>query len=166
MQLLNIPHAADAGISPGDLTAWGNQVLLSGLDSNDHDELWVTNGTVAGTIEVTNIASSSSVQSLYPAGITAFGKQALFYGADPNGNEENCVFNGSTTTELTTPPSTAGPHLADTTVLGDKALFNAQGADRIYNLWVTDGTPGGTAELTNIANASNSGLIPSDMTLL
>jgi ELWxxDGT repeat protein len=170
MQLLNIPNAADAGLSPGDLTAWGNQVLFSGLDNNDHDELWVTDGTVAGTREETNIASSSSVQSLFPAGITAFGKQALFYGIDPNGNEEIWAFNGGTTIELTTPPSTAGPylnnHFPDITVIGNKALFNAQGADRIYNLCVTDGTPGGTTELTNIANAGSSGLSPSDMMLL
>ena len=40
-----------SGVNP-DLTANGNVALFDGYDKSGHLQLWVTNGTVAGTSEV------------------------------------------------------------------------------------------------------------------
>lgn len=35
-----------------DLTAFGNKVLFAGVDASGHDQLWMTDGTSAGTSEL------------------------------------------------------------------------------------------------------------------
>jgi ELWxxDGT repeat protein len=62
-------------------------------------------------------------------------------------------------------PSAAS--LLDLTVFGNQVLFSGRDASGKYGLWTTDGTVGGTVELTPITGAgtgTNVGLNPSDLT--
>jgi hypothetical protein len=53
-ELTGIVGAAttSAGFDPSGFTLYDGVVLFNGIDSSGHSELWKTNGTTAGTIEV------------------------------------------------------------------------------------------------------------------
>ena len=104
------------GLQPVDFTVFGSKVLFLGNDASDHYNLWVTDGTGAGTSELT-VSGAYSVRL-----------------SDRHGNDP------------------------DIAVLGSKALFQGLEAGiGLINLWVTDGTPAGTSQLT-VAGAHSSGL--------
>jgi len=81
-----------------EFTALGNEVLFEGEDQSDHLGLWVTNGTVLGTSELTAIANAYS-GGLFTSGVnpdlTANGNVALIDGYDANGHLQLWVTNGT-----------------------------------------------------------------------
>ncbi len=54
--------------------------MFSGTDDRFHKELWVTDGTVAGTHELT--IATGNLGGLQPADFTVFNGQVLFEGFD------------------------------------------------------------------------------------
>lgn len=81
-----------------EFTALGDEVLFEGEDQSGHLGLWVTNGTVLGTSELTGIANAYS-GGLFTSGInpdiTANGGVALFDGYDSSGHLQLWVTNGT-----------------------------------------------------------------------
>src|SRR6266567_474734 len=77
-------------------------VLFNGLDASGHAGLWVTNGTAAGTFELTGISGAASFGT-NPLDLTAFGGEVLFNGTDASGQFGLWVTNGTAagTHELT-----------------------------------------------------------------
>lgn len=65
------------GLSPTDITVLGAQVLFAGINSSGDVGLWTSDGTAAGTVELTSIAGASSAE-VAPADLTVFGADALF----------------------------------------------------------------------------------------
>ena len=59
-----------SGLSPTDLTVLNGQVLFSGVDSAGHTGLWTTDGTAAGTHELTNVGGAST-KGLAPFDLTS-----------------------------------------------------------------------------------------------
>ena len=58
------------GFNPSGFTVFDGTVLFSGVNSSGHNELWTTNGTAAGTKEVSPIAGTQ-VHGLSPVDLTA-----------------------------------------------------------------------------------------------
>ena len=154
-----------SGFSPG-FTILGTRALFEGYDASGIDGLWVTDGTSAGTSELTVAGSFAS--GLFPdvntPDLTVFGGKALFAGEDTSGNIGLWSTNGTGagTSELTVAGSNAtglffNIAAPDFTVLGNKVLFAGQDAAGNSSLWVTDGTAGGTSELA-VAGANAGGL--------
>ena len=107
-----------------------NIVLFAGIDSaNNAFGLWETDGTAAGTFELT-----STGQATVP-GTPAINGEAL-YGFLPD-----------------------PPWSLDLTVFNGEVLFVGRSAVTSYGLWVTDGTGAGTHELTGIVGANASGVL-------
>jgi ELWxxDGT repeat protein len=157
-------------------------VLFNATGTDDEPELWVTNGTAAGTSEV----AEESI-GLDPQYITNFNGVALFEGADQNPDPEALPglweTNGTAagTSEI---GGIASSEIANANFNGlqpsyfqvyhGEALF--QGAaglagDVVLGLWVTNGTAGGTSEIggnknSEIHNAYSGGLLqdPPDFT--
>jgi hypothetical protein len=50
---MGLTGADPSGLNPSDLTVFKNVVLFDGYDSSGKTGLWVTNGTAAGTHELT-----------------------------------------------------------------------------------------------------------------
>src|SRR5947209_8547751 len=77
-------------------------VLFNGQDAANDFTLWVTNGTVAGTQELTGISGASS-GGLDPVDLTVFNGEVLFNGVDASGNPGLWMTNGTVagTQELT-----------------------------------------------------------------
>jgi ELWxxDGT repeat protein len=91
-----------------DFTVFGNKTLLVGEDASGRQNLWVTDGTSAGTSELT-VASAYSGglfdRNNQPSGyeFAALGNKALFSGADTNGHFSLWMTDGTSTgtSELT-----------------------------------------------------------------
>ena len=75
------PVANASGIAPSDLTVYDGEVLFSGRDTTGHFQLWETNGTVAGTQEVTTAANGFR-QGLNPSNMEVYDDEVLFQGLD------------------------------------------------------------------------------------
>ena len=145
------------------------RVLFSGIDANGHVNLWVTNGTSAGTSEIS--ISKQFAGGFNPQHLTVFGSKVLFEGLDSQDHGNLWVTNGTAagTSELSVKgqhPNSFVPQ--DFTVLGSKVLFNGQDSSNNYDLWVTNGTAAGTSEIsvpsTNVSPVI--GLDPQDLVTL
>ncbi|MCK1554440.1 cadherin-like domain-containing protein [Bradyrhizobium sp. 177] len=155
------PGGLFSNFTDPDFTAFKGQVLFNGVNVSGAKGLWVTDGTAAGTHEVTGISGANivGVNLANPAGVNprsmiVFGDEVLFFGANESGNQGLWVTDGTAvgTHELV---DISGSHLA---VFNDQVLFESKDANGNLNLWVTDGTATGTLELTGISGANSGGL--------
>jgi ELWxxDGT repeat protein len=170
LELAGIIGAAAAGVAPTDLTVFNDEVLFTGTDTAGDLGLWVTNGTAGGTHELTGIGSASST-GLDPTEMTVFNNEVLFNGVDANGLSGLWVTDGTVggTHQLFAgaggASDPAGLNPTNITVYNGEVLFSGLGASGDMNLWVSDGTAGGTHELTGVVGADSAGLAPSDLTV-
>jgi hypothetical protein len=132
--------------------------------------LWTTNGSAIGTNELS--VSGASASGLAPNDMTVFNSQVLFNGTDTSDSCGVWLTNGTAggTHEITgivgAPTTRLGLDPSDLTVFGTEALFNGADASGDVALWETDGTAGGTHEISGIAGANASGLHPNSMAVL
>ena len=136
-------------------------------------DLWVSDGTAAGTKDLGAIANASSF-GLNPQYLTEFNNQILFDGTDANNTNGLWVTDGTAagTHELTgisgANPSGLDPRYM--VVYGNEVLFRGEAGvagDDVPGLWVTNGTAAGTFEIGGVANIgisgiSHGGMLPSD----
>jgi ELWxxDGT repeat protein len=154
--IYNVTGEGPYGLGPQDLTVFNNELLFSGSDANQQVGLWVSDGTAAGTHELTGISGFSPRFGLYPSNMTVFNDKVLFQGSDPNYTWGLWVTDGTAagTHELTgiSGASISGMGLEPTglTVVGDKVLFEGYNSDGQNALWETDGTAAGTHEISEI----------------
>src|ERR1700731_4412748 len=145
-----------------DFTVLGGKVLFAGQDATGNPNLWVTDGTSAGTKELAVAgANSGGLFSLnffpsgFSPGFTVLGTRALFEGYDASGIDGLWVTDGTSagTSELAVAGTFAGGLFSDVntpdlTVLAGKAVFAGEDASGDISLWTTDATGAGTSELT------------------
>src|SRR5262249_35029412 len=133
--------------------------------------LWVTDGTVANTHEITGIAGASTSgvlsSSVGPA-FTVFNNEVLFAGANSAGHVGLWVTDGTAAHELTgiVGASTLGVLAVfdpTFTLSNGEVLFQGRDSADQIGLWVTDGTAAGTHEVTGISGASTSGVLAIDI---
>jgi hypothetical protein len=170
-------------VTPG-FTVFGDEVLFRGVDAAGAFGLWKTNGTAAGTTEITGIDGAPS-GGINPTDITVFDGKALFNSASgtnaagPAGDLGLWTTDGTATGTQELGGSTGisgasatGLDPTDLTVFNNEVLFNgassanAAGPAGHLGLWTTNGTATGTQELggsTGISGASATGLDPTDM---
>src|ERR1700747_3795292 len=72
----------------------GHIAFFNGVDATGFNGLWVTNGTAAGTFELTGI-SGASTNGIDPSYLTLFNGEALFLGFDTAGDDGLWVSNGT-----------------------------------------------------------------------
>ncbi len=141
----------DSTVDP-DFTALGGKLLFQGYDTKGQWNLWVTDGTLAGTEELTP-AGADPFDGLNPTDFTVIGKNAVFVGVGANGRDSLWATNGTSagTHELKIKGGDEDKLFddgTDFTVLGHKVLFEAViSDDGEAGLFVTDGTTGGTTQL-------------------
>src|SRR5262249_7165932 len=73
------PH----GLKPTGLTVYNGEVLVSGENASGNFGLWVTDGTLGGTHELTGIFGAD-VNGIAPSELTVFDGKVLFNGVDTN----------------------------------------------------------------------------------
>jgi ELWxxDGT repeat protein len=164
-ELTGITNAYTGGIFDANRTPWftafNGEVLFEGHDAAGHYGLWVTNGTAAGTIELTGI-NGAYTYGFAPFGMTVFNGDVLFEGQDADGHVGLWLTNGTAagTYEITgvSGLSTTIEQVPDFTPVNGEALFAGFDTAGQTGLWVTNGTGAGTFELTGISGAYTNGI--------
>jgi ELWxxDGT repeat protein len=185
-----LPPTAISGCGRDILTTYArsffvtrNVLLFSATGSGYDDELWESNGTAAGTFDITPGFSSNQGGALLPRYITTLNGEILFDGQDSQGAFGLWVSNGTAagTTELggigsrSVPGANAGELYPEwmTPYNGEVLFQGAAGVQGnvVYGLWITNGTLSGTSEIggsgnVGIANVYSGGLLaePPDFT--
>jgi ELWxxDGT repeat protein len=155
-------------VPPPDFTIFNGQVLFRGVNATGNAGLWVTNGTAAGTHELTGISGAGS---LSPESMTVFNGEVLFKGSNSGGQLGLWVTDGTAagTHALSVSGANSFGLLADQppdfTIFNGDVLFSGLNASFAQGLWVTDGTAAGTHELTGISGTTSSGVEPAGMTV-
>jgi len=127
-QLSNVTGASaledPSGLGPSDLTVFNGEVLFNGLDKYNNQQLWETNGTVAGTQEV-----AAPSQGLRPSNMEVYDGEVLFSGYDSSHLQGLWVTNGTalgtfelSPTAMATTPYSIGLFPSDLTAIGGPDL--------------------------------------------
>jgi ELWxxDGT repeat protein len=160
-----------AGLNPTNMTVFNGEILFTGLDASGDMGLWVSNGTAAGTHELTGITGADP-SGLAPSDFTVYNGEVLFRGLDQSGQAALWITDGTVagTQELTgiAEASTTGIGLDPSgfTVYGGVALFNGFDSSGNQELWQTNGSAAGTTEIGPVSGTESVGLSPTDLTAI
>src|ERR1051326_3691821 len=151
------------------------KILFSAKGATHGTELWVTDGTTAGTSLVADIYSGPPSGGSYPLYLTPLGNgETVFAANDGSTGKELWITDGTTagTKLLMDINSTTGSYPGGSGHWGivpfgtGKALFSADDGTTIgTGLWVTNGTAGGTYRLIDTTNNVTE-YNPSNITML
>ena len=136
------------------------RAVFSGLDASGNSNLWVTDGTSAGSSELAvSGANTGRLFNLnyfsagFSPGFTVLGAVAPFEGYDAGGNDSLWVTDGiaAGTSEFAVIGSYANELFFnvprhDLTVFAGRALFAGEDAAGNIGLWTTDATSAATSE--------------------
>ncbi|HET9211006.1 MAG TPA: ELWxxDGT repeat protein [Thermoanaerobaculia bacterium] len=139
---------------------WGGFVFV-GDDGSHGPEIWRTDGTAAGTVQIKDIASGSSGSS--PLGLAVFNGKVLFNATDPTHGSEIWTTDGTaagTGLLLDVQPGGSGSDPREITAVGSLAFFRADDGTHGAELWATDGTTAGTRMVKDVVPGSAGGLPP------
>ena len=127
-----------------------DKLYFQGDDGVSGDELWVTDGTLAGTQLVKDIFvgdDSNPQHFLAHDGL-------IYFRAEDAAGREPWISDGTAAgtqrlADLVPGPASSSPsHFA---VLGNQVFFMARNALSTTELWTTDGTPGGTSMVYDLS---------------
>lgn len=137
------PANDDTGWPLG-LIAFGSKAAFSATDAQGNSGVWVTDGTVAGTVELAGVTDKSA--GLPMAALP--GGRLAFIATDAADHENVFVTDGTAVTELQVGAASASglfPHAL--IVLGNQLLFDAVASSGVRSLFTSDGTSAGTSLL-------------------
>ena len=178
--LINInpsPGNYSSSSSPSSLTEFNGKLYFSAFDGENGSELWVSDGTTAGTSLLTEINPGDGSSS--PSSLIEFNDQLYFSAFDSENGRELWVTDGTTagTTLVVdiapgssdnyyygnTFPDSSSP--SDLTEFNDQLYFAASDGENGRELWVTDGTTEGTTLVADINPGSNNSS-PQNLTVI
>ncbi len=130
--------------------ASGGRVFFAASDGVHGTELWVSDGTAAGTsmLQINATGAGSNPYFLVP-----FGSGVVFRADDGVHGPELWKSDGTpggTSLVADVYPGSTGSSPWNLAVAGSKVYFNANDGVHGSELWVSDGTPGGTALVADI----------------
>ena len=141
------------------------KTFFQGFNTADGSELWVTDGTAAGTMLVDDIRPGTS--SSNPSMLAALGSDVVFAANDGTHGSELWISDGTTAGTKLLDDINAGSGSSNPfglTAIGSKVVFRAtDGATHGSEIWATDGTTAGTVLLKDIATGV-AGSYPSNFT--
>ena len=142
------------GSAPRDLVRLGNKLLFAAATPPYGEELWMSDGTDAGTVMLADLLPG--ILASRPRNLFRFRERVYFSANDGNTGHELWVTDGGTPTLVKdiwpgSPLSTHSEpgHFA---AVGNTGTFVFSAHDGVTGreLWVSDGTPGGTTLLMDI----------------
>ncbi|MFA6059849.1 MAG: ELWxxDGT repeat protein [Taibaiella sp.] len=141
------------------LIVFQNKVYFLADDGVHGQELWVSDGTTAGTTMVKDI--NPGTEGSYPIYLKAFNESLVFQAYDPSHGVELWVSNGTAAgTQMLKDinPGTEHSNPGAFMAFKGKLYFNADNGVNGNELWVSDGTVAGTQMLKDIdSGPANSG---------
>ncbi|MBX2973373.1 MAG: T9SS type A sorting domain-containing protein [Flavobacteriales bacterium] len=152
----------------GSLSAYGpglvvlnNKLYFNARNGTTGEELWVSDGTEAGTTMVKDISTGSA--SSYPNYFTVIGNKIYFSASTEAEGNELWVTDGTAAGTHLVVDATPGTESSDVdriVAFNNKVYFTARtyyplgisGAQSIYDMWETDGTQQGSHVFYNEVN--------------
>ena len=140
---------------PEKFVQMGNDAYFVADDGVSGTELWKTDGTENGTVQVADVLPGPDASS--PSDLTVIGNDLFFIAFDANGETDLWKSDGTTagTVEVFDADPNGVYYLKDLTASGGKLFFTAYEIASGYELWTSDGTSGGTQLVLDI-NPDNS----------
>ncbi|HEV2720664.1 MAG TPA: ELWxxDGT repeat protein, partial [Thermoanaerobaculia bacterium] len=144
--------AFDSGYEVLGLTAAGDRVFFLANDGVHGREMWVSDGTAAGTSMVRDfLPGAKGMWDTSNAFLTAFNGRAYFVATDADHGSELWVTDGTdagTHVFVDLAPGPASSYPFNLTAVDGKLMFTAV-IDSLSNqlIWISDGTPEGTRRL-------------------
>ncbi|MEZ6135169.1 MAG: hypothetical protein R3C53_09690 [Pirellulaceae bacterium] len=141
--------------NPADIVVMQDKLYFSARSSGNDYELWVSDGSSAGTQQVADIYPGSVGSS--PNELTVLGDKIVFRARHPDYGTEPWVSDGTSEgTKLLVDirPSAADSAAAGFVLLDDLIFFRARNPDAGMELWRTDGSTTGTVLHADIAPGS------------
>ena len=148
-----------------------SRALFLANDGSNGSEIWVTDGTAAGTVLFKDINAGAA--SSFASAWLAVGPRAVFTANDAANGNELWVSDGTAPGTVLLSDLNPGAADASPVFLGylfengvantSRAMFVLSDGTSGREIWVTDGTPGGTSRLADI-NPGAAGSTPSAWT--
>jgi ELWxxDGT repeat protein len=138
-------------IEPFELRWAGNRLFFVANDGTHGNELWVSNGTHAGTHQVKDSVTGPDSAQIYD--MIVVGNRVFYEENDGIHGYEPWVSDGTPGGTHIAKDIVPGPDDSDPYqfgALGNKAVFTASTPSHGRELWVSDGTPTGTKLLRDI----------------
>ena len=160
------------GLTPNGFVTFasGTKAIFFGTDAQNFDGMWVTDGTVGGTVELgglENLGINGKGPNFSPENLAAFNNDVLFDAVDSTGFNGLWITDGTTNGTVELGGVTKNQGVFDSGIsnfvandfitLGGMELFNAPNAEGDDALWITDGTGNGTVEIGGMNNAGIAG---------
>jgi ELWxxDGT repeat protein len=141
------PLAEDLARQPGKVTMAGGKAFFSAWSSGHGAELWVSDGTRAGTRMLKDIFPAAG--SSWPSRMQEMGGKLYFVADDGTHGMELWCSDGTEAGTVLFADLTEGSASSALNVIGGNAtrLWFTIGADDAAELWSTDGTLAGAIEL-------------------
>ncbi len=158
--------ANNNGSSPYYTVALGSSVVFVANDPLTGGELWISNGSAAGTTLLKDIYPGG--YGSYPSGLINIGGTIYFYANDGVNGSELWKTNGTTAGTVMVKDINPGPgssYPSGFTLFNGFVYFSATTDAEGGELWKTDGTAANTVLVQDI-NLGNGGSSPSGLTAL
>ncbi len=129
----------------GNILPFFGKILFTADDGKTGKELYVSDGSKAGTAMLIDIQSGSASSS--PSDLTLLGGQCIFQADDGKSGSELWITNGTkagTKLLVDIEPGSSGSAPTSLTRIGDRIYFTAYNSLSGSEAWVTDGTAAGT----------------------
>ncbi|MFZ4426528.1 MAG: ELWxxDGT repeat protein [Saprospiraceae bacterium] len=152
------PAVSTGNSNPDNFTVYKGAVYFKARDASNGDELWVTDGTTAGTKMVKNIHPTANGN---PIDIVIYKNLLFFTATDNTSSSELWVSDGTeagTRLFLDINPGTAVGNPGGKTVIGDFMYFSASNGANGNEIWRTDGTVAGTKMVKDIRTGTGNSL--------
>jgi ELWxxDGT repeat protein len=153
-----------SAVDPSEFALLNGEAFFLGTGGGTAFGLWETNGTPGGTAEVKDLSAYPGAADLYAGGgIAASGGNLYFATQDGSGGVDLWVTNGTAggtriVKDFSAPAAGSSygnsPTVGELTPFAGKLAFVADTGTDGPQVWITDGTSGGTQMLTDIANSS------------
>lgn len=146
------------------LTLHNGKAYFAALNNSSGSELYVTDGTPAGTLMMKEIITGSIGSE--PQELTSAAGRLYFSALVAVGNREPWSCHGTTAGTMKlkeiNPSATVGSDPKEFTAMGTKVFFSANDGSSGRELWVTDGTANGTLLVKDLL-AGSMGSNPHDL---
>ena len=138
-------------------TKVNNRLFFASVSGPSGGELYVSDGTSAGTVLVKDInpgASNGAIQSSQPTNLIAFNNKLFFYAIDPTYGNEFFTSDGTSAGTVMVKDINEGTTASLITgafaIMGSSLYLAANSQDYGGEVWKTDGTTNGTLLLKDI----------------